>query len=133
METERPPPARSFTQRFPLKEIGPRLRGDGPKLLATMAILQRLAHAKPEAQAFLHHLSLQVVAGAQDGRLSRAMALAILYGKPNKKKLRLRRSPASQKVGRLSSAVSPDVRTRPWTAKCRVPTSRFLDQHISCL
>lgn len=74
---------------FPLKEIAPRLRGDGPKLLATMAILQRLADAKPEAPTFLHHLSLQVVAGAQDGRLSRAMALAILYGKPNKRKLRL--------------------------------------------
>ncbi len=74
---------------FPLKEIAPRLRGDGPRLLATMAILQRLADAKPEAQTFLHHLSRQVVAGAQDGRLSRAMALAILYGKPNKKKLRL--------------------------------------------
>jgi len=74
---------------FPLKEIEPRLRGDGPKLLSTMAILQRLAHAKPETQSFLHHLSLQVVAGAQDRRLSRAMALAVLYGKPNKKKSRL--------------------------------------------
>jgi hypothetical protein len=74
---------------FPLKEIAPRLRGDGPKLLATLAILQRLAHAKPKAESFLHHLSLQVVVGAQQGRLPRALALAILYGKPNKKKLRL--------------------------------------------
>jgi hypothetical protein len=74
---------------FPLKEIAPRLRGDGPKLLATLAILQRLAHAKPEAESFLHHLCLQVVAGAQEGHLPRATALAILYGKPNKKKLRL--------------------------------------------
>lgn len=74
---------------FPLKEIAPRLRSDGPKLLATTAILQRLADAKPEAQAFLHHFSLQVVRATHDGRLSRATALAILYGRPNKKKLRL--------------------------------------------
>lgn len=57
--------------------------------MATLAILQRLAHAKPEAKSFLHHLALQVVVAAQEGRLPRAVALAILYGKPNKKKLRL--------------------------------------------
>jgi hypothetical protein len=74
---------------FPLKELAPRLQGDGPKLLATLAVLQRLAQGKPETETFLHHLSLQVVAAAQEGRLPRAMALAILYGKPNKKKSRL--------------------------------------------
>jgi hypothetical protein len=74
---------------FPLKEIAPRLRGDGPKLLATLAILQRLAHARPAAETFLHQLSLEIVAAAKEGRLPRATALAILYGKPNKKKLRL--------------------------------------------
>jgi hypothetical protein len=74
---------------FPLKEIAPRLRGDGPKLRATTAILERLTLKKPEAESFLRDIFLQVVAAAQDGRLSQATALAILYGKPNKKKLRL--------------------------------------------
>ena len=66
---------------FPLKEIAPRLQGDGPKLLATLAILERLARKKPEAKSFLHDISLQVVAAAQTGRLPQALALAILYGK----------------------------------------------------
>jgi hypothetical protein len=75
---------------FPVKEIAPRLRGDGPKLLATVAILKRLAlAAKPDADAFLHHLVLKIVAAVQAGRLSQPLALAILYGKPNKKKTRL--------------------------------------------
>jgi len=74
---------------FPLKELVPRLRGDGSKLLSTLAVLQRLAHARPQTESFLHHLSLKVVAAVQEGRLPRATALAILYGKPNKKKVRL--------------------------------------------
>ncbi len=74
---------------FPLKEIAPRLQGEGPRLLATLAILERLARKKPEAKSFLHDISLQVVAAAQTGRVPQALALAILYGKPNKKKLRL--------------------------------------------
>jgi hypothetical protein len=71
---------------FPLKELAPRLQGDGPKLKATLAVLKRLAEAKPEAEAFLRRLVIEVVAAAQAGRLSQLMALAILYGKPNKKK-----------------------------------------------
>jgi hypothetical protein len=74
---------------FPLKEMAPRLRGDGPKLQATLAILKRLAQAKPEAEAFLHRLVLEIVAAAQAGRLPQPLALAILYGKPNKKKSKL--------------------------------------------
>jgi hypothetical protein len=74
---------------FPLKEIAPRLRGDAPKLRATVAILDRLGLKKPDAESFIHDLSLQIVAAAHDGLLSQATALAILYGKPNKKKLRL--------------------------------------------
>ena len=74
---------------FPLKEIAPRLRGDAPNLRATLAVLERLALRQPEAEPFLHELSAQVVSAAQEGRLPQATALAILYGKPNKKKLRL--------------------------------------------
>lgn len=74
---------------FPLKEIAPRLHGDGPKLQATLAILKRLAQAKPEAGAFLHRLVLKIVAAAQAGRLPQSLALAVLYGKPNKKKSQL--------------------------------------------
>jgi hypothetical protein len=74
---------------FPLKEIAPRLQGDGPKLKATLAILERLALKKYDAESFLHDFSLQVVAAGQAGRLSQAVSVAIIYGKPNKKKLRL--------------------------------------------
>ena len=74
---------------FPLKEIAPRLQDDGPKLRATLAILERLARKKPGAESFLHDLALQVVAAGKSGDLSQALALAILYGKPNKKKSRL--------------------------------------------
>ncbi len=74
---------------FPLDEIAPRLVGDGPKLRATNAILERLALKRPDPESFLHALSLQIVAAAQDGRLPQALALAILYGKLNKKKPRL--------------------------------------------
>jgi hypothetical protein len=74
---------------FPLKEIAPRLQNDGPKLRATLAILERLALKQPEAESFLHDLAVQAVAAGQSGRLPQALALAILYGKPNKKKLRL--------------------------------------------
>jgi hypothetical protein len=69
---------------FPLKTIAPRLRGDAPELQATLAILRRLAEAKLEAESFLHHLCLQIVAGVQEGRLRRDLALKILYGKPLK-------------------------------------------------
>ena len=74
---------------FPLKEIAPRLRGDEPKLQASIAVLERLALKKPKAESFLHDLSFKVVAAARDGRLPQATVLAILFGRPNKKKLRL--------------------------------------------
>ncbi len=74
---------------FPLKEISPRLQNDGPKLRATLELMERLATKKPGAESFLHDLSLQVVGAAQSGRLPQATAVAILYGKPNKKKLKL--------------------------------------------
>jgi hypothetical protein len=74
---------------FPLNEVAPRLQNDGPILRATLAVLERLAAKRPEAESFLHDLALQVVAAAQSGRLPQAVAVAILYGKPNKKKLRL--------------------------------------------
>jgi hypothetical protein len=74
---------------FPLREIAPRLRGDGPRLRAIIAILERLALKKPKAEPFLHDLSLKVVSAAQDGRLPQGTVLALLYGKPNKKKLQL--------------------------------------------
>jgi hypothetical protein len=71
---------------FPLKELAPRLQGDGPKLEATSAVLRRLAQAGPGPEAFLRRLVIEIVAAAQAGRLPQLMALAILYGKPNKKK-----------------------------------------------
>jgi len=74
---------------FPLKEIAPRLQNDGPKLRATLAILERLALKKPKAESFLHELAVQVVSAGRSGRLPQAMALTILYGKPNKKTSRL--------------------------------------------
>jgi hypothetical protein len=74
---------------FPLKEIAPRLAGGGPKLEATLAILDRLATARFQAEGFLRALVLHVVAAAQDGRVPRDIALEVLYGKPNKKKLKL--------------------------------------------
>ena len=74
---------------FPLNEIAPRLQGDGPKLEATLAVLKRLAQAKPEAEAFLRRLVIEIVAAAEAGRMPQSLALAILYGKPNKKKSRL--------------------------------------------
>jgi hypothetical protein len=73
---------------FPLDEIAPRLKGGGPKLESTLAVLKRLAQAKPAAEAFLHRLVVEVVAAARAGRLPQPLALAILFGKPNKKKSR---------------------------------------------
>jgi hypothetical protein len=74
---------------FPSKEIAPRLQNGGPKLRATLAVLERLAAKRPDAESFLHDLALQVVAAGQSGRLPQALAVAILYGKPNKKALQL--------------------------------------------
>lgn len=70
---------------FPLNKVAPRLQSDGPILQSTLAILQRLARAKPEPVTFLHDLCLHVVKSAQEGRLSREAALSIIYGKSNKK------------------------------------------------
>jgi hypothetical protein len=75
---------------FPEHEIAPRLKGAaGPKLQATLAVLRRLAEAKLEPEAFLRQLSLQIVVAAQQSRIPRELALAVLYGKPNKKKAKL--------------------------------------------
>ncbi len=74
---------------FPLKEIAPRLQGGDPKLKATLAVLDRLALTKPEAEGFLRRFVVEILAAVEAGRLPRSLALAILYGKPNKKKSRL--------------------------------------------
>lgn len=74
---------------FPLDEIAPRLRGEGKKLDAMLAVLQRLALRKLDAESFLRSLGVQIVVAARDGRLPRETALAILFGKPNKKQLKL--------------------------------------------
>ena len=74
---------------FPLNKIAPRMRNDGPKLRATLAVLERLATKRPEAESFLHCLVLQVVVAVQSGRLPQALAAAVLFGKPNKKKSKL--------------------------------------------
>lgn len=71
---------------FPLNEVAPRLKGDRPKLKATLDVLRRLAEGRPKPEAFLSQFALQVVAAAQQGRLSHELARSILYGKPNKKK-----------------------------------------------
>ncbi len=74
---------------FPEQKVAPRLKGGGPKLQATLAVLQRLASATPSPKEFLSQLSLQIVIAVQRGRLSQDVALAVLYGKPNKKKQQL--------------------------------------------
>jgi hypothetical protein len=74
---------------FPQKEIAPRVRGESPKLQSTLEVLRRLNTAKPEPQAFLHGVRAAVVAAMQAGRMSQDLALAVLCGKPNKKKQRL--------------------------------------------
>jgi hypothetical protein len=74
---------------FPQEEIAPRLHGASPKLQSTIALLNRLATAKPEPQAFLHGVATAVVAAMQAGRMSQDLAVAILCGKPNKKKQKL--------------------------------------------
>ena len=74
---------------FPQNEIAPRVRGANPKLQSTMAVLQRLNAARPEPQAFLRAVCAAVVAAMQAERMSQDLALAILCGKPNKKKQRL--------------------------------------------
>lgn len=70
---------------FPLKEIAPKLKGDSPRLKSTLAVLKRLDASKPKAEPFLHDTALRIVAAAHEGRLSTDVALALLYGKPNKK------------------------------------------------
>jgi hypothetical protein len=74
---------------FPQKEIAPRLRGESPKLQSTIAVLHRLSTAKPEPQAFLHGVCVAVVAAMQAGRMAQDLAVAILCGKPNRRKQRL--------------------------------------------
>jgi len=74
---------------FPLEKVAPRLQGDGPKLRATVAILKRLLQARPGAEAFLHRVVAEIVTAAQCGRLPQPLALAILFGKPNRKKASL--------------------------------------------
>jgi hypothetical protein len=75
---------------FPQKEIAPRLHGTSPKLQSTLAVLRRLDTARPEPQAFLHGVCAALVAAMQAGRMSQDLALAILFGKPDRKEQRLR-------------------------------------------
>lgn len=74
---------------FPLTEIAPRLQGESPKLQSTLAVLHRLAEAKPEPEAFLHSVTIAVAAAVQEVRIPQDLALAILCGKPNPKKQKL--------------------------------------------
>ncbi len=73
-------------RQFPVNEIKPHLSGDRPKILATFALIERLTRAEPGVNEFLQEFAFQVVASGRDGRLPVEMALAILYGKPNKAK-----------------------------------------------
>jgi hypothetical protein len=74
---------------FPQQDIAPRLQSGGAKTQAILALIQRLKTAVPNPERFLHQLGLQVVAAAKHGRIPRELALSVLFGKPNKKKLRL--------------------------------------------
>ena len=75
---------------FPEQEIAPRLKGaTGPKVQATLALLTRLAGAEPEPETFLRKLSRHIVLAAQQACIPRELALAVLYGRPNKKKAQL--------------------------------------------
>jgi hypothetical protein len=74
---------------FPQMEIAPRLQGDNPMLQSTLAVLDRLAKAKPDAEAFLHSVTVAVAAAVQEGRIPQDLALAILCGKPNPRKQKL--------------------------------------------
>lgn len=74
---------------FPLKELGPRLKGGGPKIASTLAVLERLGKAKFEPSAFIQQLVVQLIAEVERGRFSQSLAIDILYGKPNRGKLQL--------------------------------------------
>jgi hypothetical protein len=74
---------------FPQKEIAPRLHGSSPKLQSTLEVLRRLTIAKPAPQPFLRSVCAALVAAMQAGRVPEDLALAIVCGKPNKKKQRL--------------------------------------------
>jgi hypothetical protein len=74
---------------FPQQDIAPRLQAGGTKTQAILALIQRLATSDPSPEKFLHRLGLQVIGAAKQGRIPRELALSILFGKPNKKKLQL--------------------------------------------
>jgi hypothetical protein len=72
---------------FPVKEIGPLLAAGGAKLEAASALVDRLKIAAFKAEGFLRGLGGQILSAERDGRLSRSMALEVLYGKANKEKM----------------------------------------------
>lgn len=74
---------------FPQEEISPRLKSGGPKTEAILTLIQRLATATHSSEMFLRRLGHQVIAAAKQGRIPRELALATLFGKPNKKKHQL--------------------------------------------
>lgn len=74
---------------FPGDEIAPRLAGTGQKVQSTLAVLERLARAKYRPAEFLRELARGLLSSAQKGELSREFALAVLFGKANRKRQKL--------------------------------------------
>lgn len=74
---------------FPQQEIAPTLGTAGPKTEAMLALIQRLSSSEPSPERFLRKLGFQLVASAKQGRIPRELALSVLFGKPNRKKLQL--------------------------------------------
>ena len=74
---------------FPQQEIAPKFGAGGPKTGAMLALIQRLSALEPDAETFLRLFAAEVIASAKQGRIPRELALAVLFGKPNKKKLQL--------------------------------------------
>jgi hypothetical protein len=70
---------------FPQKEIAPRLAGGGPVLASTMAVLQRLVSVACPVEHLVRSLTVEIIGSAENGRIPRDLALAVLFGKPNKK------------------------------------------------
>lgn len=76
---------------FPVVKLMPCLDGDSlnPKLLSTLAVLKRLESGRPLAIDFLRGIARNVVRAAIEGRITREVALEIIFGKANRKKQQL--------------------------------------------
>ena len=106
---------------FPAREIEPRLRHGGSKLGSTLALLARLAETRQQPQTFLHQLAVELVRGVKQGRLSQELALAVLFGKADKKKQKLEAWSVTlildvSDLGQFSHRVADSAVPREWSA-----------------